>query len=127
MPQLIDFHNGNLLRLECERLTGHKILDLLPDASNPVQDDDIADAQEPPNGPEPQPLFIELEASVVSCRDHSIVAGFGYSCRHSADSESVACRGRSQSTESRLEHFGQCMASLLTEVSDAQQDSNIYL
>jgi hypothetical protein len=37
------------------------MLDLLPDASNPVQDGDIADAQEPPNGPEPQPLFIELK------------------------------------------------------------------
>jgi len=61
MPQFIHFHNGNLLSLECERLTGHKMLDLLTNASNPVQDGDVADAQEPPNGPEPQPLFIELE------------------------------------------------------------------
>jgi hypothetical protein len=61
MPPFIHFHDSNLLSLECKRLTGHIMLNLPTNASHPIQDGDIADVQEPPNGPTPQPLFIELE------------------------------------------------------------------
>ena len=43
------------------RLSGNKALDFLANVPNPFQDGHITDAQESPNGPEPEPFLVQLE------------------------------------------------------------------
>ena len=61
MPRFTYFHNRNVVSVEGERLSGNKALDFLANVPNPFQDGHITDAQESPNGPEPEPFLVQLE------------------------------------------------------------------